>query len=375
MSDNLKILIVDDTIFYRKLLSNIVKEIDDINLMGVASNGKLALQKISLSAPDLVLMDIAMPVMDGLEALEKIKTNHPEVDVVMVSGIDKEAASMTVKALEIGALDFIAKPKAASPDEAIAELKSELTPIITLAKTRKYAKEAREASRGGSQTTANRSRTFAVKTSTSPSPSARAFKKRSIPRIDLVAIGVSTGGPNALKQIIPKISKDLPVPILAVQHMPPIFTTTLAESLNNISEISVVEGKMDQSVEKGVMYLAPGGRHMVVRKIGSSLIKLGLIDSAPVHNCRPAVDILFRSIGMAFGGNVLTVILTGMGSDGLSGVAAIRRKGGYSLVQDEKSCVVWGMPGAVVKANEADEVYAQDKIADRIMEIVKKGRS
>ena len=384
MSKNLKTLVVDDTIFYRQLLSNLIEEMKGIDLMGVASNGKIALQKIELSAPDLVLMDVAMPVMDGIEALKKIKANHPDVDVIMVSGVDREAASLTVKALEMGALDFISKPKATSPDLAVEELKSELTPLIALSKTRKYSREAQRISSNKtagtrvSEESKNIERPSGVartKSENTLKTSTRVGIKRSIPKIDLVAIGVSTGGPNALKQIIPRISKDLSVPILAVQHMPPMFTATLAESLDNVSSINVVEGKAEQSVEKGVMYIAPGGRHMVVRKGGNSGIKLGLVDTPKVHNCRPAVDVLFRSIGMVFGGNVLTVILTGMGNDGMSGVAAIRRKGGYSLVQDEKTCVVWGMPGAVVQANEADEIYAQDMIADRIMEIVERGRS
>ncbi|MEA1967994.1 MAG: chemotaxis-specific protein-glutamate methyltransferase CheB [Thermodesulfobacteriota bacterium] len=382
MNENLKTLVVDDTIFYRKLLSNLIEEMKGIDLMGVASNGKIAMQKIELSAPDLVLMDVAMPVMDGIEALEKIMANHPGVDVIMVSGVDREAAGLTVKALEIGAMDFVSKPKAASPDAAVAELKVELTPLVALAKTRKYSREAQRLS--GNKTAGtpvtekfrNIERSSGVVRAKPESMLKISTRnKKDIPKIDLVAIGVSTGGPNALKQIIPKISKDLPVPILTVQHMPPMFTATLAESLDNVSSISVVEGKAEQSVENGVMYIAPGGRHMVIRKGGNSGIKLGLVDTPPVHNCRPAVDVLFRSIGMVFGGNVLTVILTGMGNDGKSGVAAIRRKGGYSLVQDKKTCVVWGMPGAVVEANEADEIAAQDQIADRIMEIVKKGRS
>ena len=383
MSTNLKVLVVDDTIFYRKLLSNIIEEIPDIDLMGVASNGKIALQKIELSPPDLVLMDVAMPVMDGLEALEKIKANHFGVDVVMVSGVDKQAAGMTVKALEIGALDFISKPRAASPDAAVEELKAALIPLINLAKTMKYSRETRSLSKGktprtlrseDTQTISRPETIQSLKPKTIATPPPGPGKKREIPRIDLVAIGVSTGGPNALKKIIPKICKDLPVPILVVQHMPPTFTASLAESLDNICAIRVVEGKAEQILENGVMYIAPGGRHMVVRKSGGAGLKLGLVDTQPVHNCRPAVDVLFRSIGMILDKNVLTVILTGMGSDGLSGVAAIRRKGGYCLVQDEKTCVVWGMPGAVVAADEADEIYAEDKIADRIMEIVKKGR-
>ncbi|MBF0378034.1 MAG: response regulator [Desulfamplus sp.] len=442
MSNNLKILVVDDTIFYRQLLSTLIEEIPDIDLMGVASNGKIALKKIELSEPDLVIMDIVMPEMDGLEALGHIKAKYPNINVIMVSGVDKEGAELTVKALERGALDFIPKPKAASPDAAFAELKSLLNPLIALSKAMKASKEARRIypvrerelyfkeqvdtttqvdtpnqvetpTSTNSQTNSQikihgfSSKVQSEDTSTnklltplpSPSPISK-FKKREIKRIDVVAIGVSTGGPNTLKNIIPRISKDFPVPILTVQHMPPIFTASLAESLNRTSAITVVEAKENQLLESGTMYIAPGGHHIVVRKIeepqaqatknsdlkigsairdkslikNSSTIQIALVDSPPIHNCRPSVDVLFRSVAMVFGGNVLAVILTGMGHDGLSGVAAIRRKGGYSLAQDEKSSVVWGMPGAVVEANEADEVHSEDQIAERIMELVKKSR-
>ncbi|WP_186441642.1 chemotaxis-specific protein-glutamate methyltransferase CheB [Desulfamplus magnetovallimortis] len=484
MSKHLKVLVVDDTIFYRQLLSKLLEEIPDVDLMGVAPNGKIALKKIELFPPDLVLMDMAMPEMDGLETLDRIKAHHPEVDVVMISSADREAAALTVKALESGALDFISKPRADSADAAVEALRAELTPLIALVRTMKYSREARRISRdklpvtpGHASTTGtfpssadeksqslrsiqkpivkhraqhgvasvqdeseltkdkfystkqevgsakqelgsakqelgsakqelgsakqelgsakqelgsakqelgsakqelgstkqeyNSIKKESASTLSSPHP---VGKKRSPGRIDVVAIGVSTGGPNTLKQVIPKISGDFPVPILIVQHMPPMFTATLAESLNRMSNITVVEGKAGQIVEKGVIYIAPGGRHMVVRKGEDSIIKLGLVDTPPVHNCRPAVDVLFRSVALAFGGNVLTVILTGMGQDGTSGVAAIRRKGGYSIVQDEKSSVVWGMPGAVVEAGEADEIHGEEHIADRIMELVRKSR-
>ena len=383
MDNKLKILVVDDTISYRTLLSKLIGEIPDVHLMGVASNGKIAIQKIELSPPDLVFMDVVMPEMDGLEALEIIKAKHPDVGVIMVSGIDKDAAALTVKALERGALDVISKPRAASADAATKELKTKILPLVTLAKAMKNARETRRISdhkplenrvSGDSRETLSLANPHEIPQEPSLFSPSDIGKKRGIGRIDVVAIGVSTGGPNALKKIIPKISKEFPVPILVVQHMPPMFTASLAENLDQTSAITVVEGKSGVPLEKGVMYIAPGGCHMVVRKGEGRTITLGLVDSPPVHNCRPAVDVLFRSVAMVFGGNVLTVILTGMGNDGAAGVAAIRRKGGYSIVQDEKSSVVWGMPGAVVNAGEADEILPENRIADRIMQVVKNGR-
>lgn len=375
MKDDLKILVVDDTIFYRTLLSKLVEAIPGADVIGIASNGELAVKKVELSRPDLVLMDVVMPKMDGLKALEKIKQHYPEVDVVMVSGMDTEAAGMTVKALEKGALDFVPKPRTESREAATEELKSALIPLIRLARTRANAGRVKKRHYAGPADAVKDPLIEPARPEAVVKKRIARSEKRQIPRIDLVAVGVSTGGPNALKKIIPQIGADLPVPILAVQHMPPVFTATMAESLNRLSAISVKEAQAGQIVENGCMYLALGGHHMVVRKNGTGRFLLELTDSPKVHNCRPAVDVLFRSIAHVCGANVLAVILTGMGSDGAAGVAAIRRKGGFCLVQDKATSVVWGMPGAVAQADDADEIHPEGEMARRIIQIVKKGRS
>ncbi|MBF0118813.1 MAG: chemotaxis response regulator protein-glutamate methylesterase [Desulfobacterales bacterium] len=377
MDDKLKVLIVDDTVTYRQILVDVFSSIKDIEVLGTASNGKIALTKIENLSPDLVFLDVAMPVMDGIETLSEIKKRFPNVDAVMVSGIDKENANLTLKALELGAIDFISKPKSNSISESIAEIKISISRILSLAKTRKYSRQIRRASVVEIKTEPLVQKSILVKPITAPVSmpvEPLVTQKRKIPKIDVVAIGVSTGGPNALNEVIPRLEKNIGVPILAVQHMPPTFTASLAERLNKLSNIKVVEGREGDPVDKGVMYLSPGGIHMVIRKSGFN-ISIGLVDSPPVKSCRPAVDVLFRSIGMIYGGNVLTVILTGMGNDGTDGVAMIRRKGGYSIVQDEKTSVVWGMPGAVAAANDADEILPLNKIADRIMEIVRRGQA
>ncbi len=380
MNDALKVLVVDDTLTYRMILSNIVSGLEDVELVGTAVNGKLALAKIKESQPDLVFLDIIMPEMDGLEALGRIKKDFPGVDVIMVSGMSHESADITVKALEAGALDFISKPKGSLAEESAAILKAALTPLMLLAKSRKDSRQTTEPAHGANKTSLmSRAKTsFGFGTqpqksrepATVVTPKARPAKAPGvIGKIDVIALGVSTGGPNALMDVIPKIRKDIPVPIIAVQHMPPVFTASLAQRLDKTSAITVVEGAEKQPVKAGFMYIAPGGRHMVVRKDNAGSVFLDMNDSPPVLSCRPAVDVLFRSIGMVYGGNVLTVILTGMGNDGASGVATIRRKGGYSIIQDEESSVVWGMPGAVVDANEADEIIPLDKMHERIMAI------
>jgi two-component system chemotaxis response regulator CheB len=384
MAEDIQILVVDDTVTYRQILSKLVGEIKDTQLVGTASNGKIAISKIKIKDVDLVLLDMYMPVMNGLETLQNIKKEYPHIEVIMLSAFEKGNANLTMQALEKGALDFITKPSEDSVDKNIAKLRSALIPLMSLVKTRKFSRKARNLSlsqpKPESKKEVNRiqlkpihearvipEKPVVKKQTITPSP-----KIRTVSTIDVVALGVSTGGPNALLQLIPKLDKDLPVPVLAVQHMPPMFTASLAERLDKQSQIKVCEAADGQRIESGVMYIAPGGRHMVVKKsVGG--YNVNLIDTPPVNSCRPAVDVLFRSVLNVYGGNVLTVIMTGMGNDGASGVSAIRRKGGYSVIQDEASSVVWGMPGAVAKSENADETIALDKMATRIQELIKKG--
>jgi two-component system chemotaxis response regulator CheB len=309
-----------------------------------------------------------MPEMDGLETLTQIKSLHPHIDVIILSAIDREMAELTMKALSAGALDFLLKPTGKTAQDGTRQLRAELSRLVSLTKTRKYSRQIR----------GNLPSPATPNNLTSPpvAPECRPFMKslRKVSRTDVVVIGVSTGGPNALQEIIPKLSADFPVPVLIVQHMPPMFTTSLASRLNQMSDIRVVEAKEGDIIEKGVVYIAPGGHHLVVRNVSGQKIA-GLSDSPPVHSCRPAADVLFRSVAMTYNGKALAVVLTGMGSDGTSGVAAIRRKGGYAIVQDAKSSVIWGMPGSVVEAGEADDVIPLDQMASKMMSIVKEGQS
>ncbi|MBF0450137.1 MAG: chemotaxis-specific protein-glutamate methyltransferase CheB [Candidatus Magnetomorum sp.] len=389
MVDDINILVVDDTVTYRQILSKLVEEIKDAKLAGTASNGKIALSKIKIKEVDLVLLDMYMPVMNGIETLQSIKKEYPHIEVIMLSAFEKGNANLTMQALENGALDFITKPAESSIEKNIAKLRSSLIPLMSLVKTRKFSRKARtlgwpdrpQVKPELSPTTFSTAQPRPVQEKTvapvvtfvKPSFQKQPISHiRTVGTIDVVALGVSTGGPNALLKVVPFFSKNFPVPILAVQHMPPMFTASLAERLDKQSQIKVCEAAEGQRVEPGAMFIAPGGRHMVVKKSVTGC-NLNLIDTEPVNSCRPAVDVLFRSVLNVYGGNVLTVIMTGMGNDGAAGVGAIRRKGGYSIIQDEASSVVWGMPGAVAKAENADEIIALDKIASRIEELVKKG--
>ncbi len=386
MEKDIKVLVVDDTVLDRLILSKILAGISGVDLAGTATNGKIALSKIRMMEPDLVLLDLFMPEMDGMETLREIKKHHPNTDVVMISGIDPENAGETVKALEYGALDFISKPKTDSPEKSGAELKNSLSRLVAMARTRKYSRRARGIGNEPvpavppppkaplkAPPKAPREKA-APSLFIPPAPRKRGERfiptGRPIPRIEAVVIGVSTGGPNALQELIPAFPGNFPVPIITVQHMPPMFTATLAARLNSTSALQVVEAGDEERVEPGVMYIAPGGRHLVLRKDRFGAPVTALTDTLPVNSCRPSADVLFRSAAMIFGGNLLVVVLTGMGNDGMSGVGAIRRKGGYSIVQDEKTSIIWGMPGAVVDAGQADEMFPLPKMAERITEIV-----
>jgi two-component system, chemotaxis family, protein-glutamate methylesterase/glutaminase len=385
MSENLKILIVDDTVTYRQILNGVCAGIDGVDVIGTASNGQLALSKIALAPPDLVLLDVSMPVMDGIEALKEIRTRFPDIDVVMVSGVDRGNANLTMKALSLGALDFIAKPQGGSPEESLQTLKKSLMPLISLVKTRMFSRQTRRITGAPSvpkEPVAQRKDTpvaFPGKQAAPPAPPLERpplapVEKRNPPkRIEAIGLGVSTGGPNALQKVIPLLEAELRVPILAVQHMPPTFTASLAERLDRDSKIAVSEARDGETIEKGRMYIAPGGSHIVVRRDSAGKNCIEVVDSPPVNSCKPSVDVLFRSMPLIYGPDILAVVLTGMGRDGASGVSAIRRRGGYCLIQDEATSVVWGMPQAVAESNDADEILPLDKIAGRIMEIAGRG--
>jgi len=361
--ENIKVLIVDDTIMYRKIMTHVVEQIDGVSVAGASSNGELALEKIPSVKPDLVLLDVEMPVMDGLETLKKIKAANPSIGVIMVSGANEHAAANTITALENGALDFIGKPEGKDPQSSIEELHRRLAPLI------RVFIERREKSHKNPE---EKAQSVINSYSDTKKKDVRPARKQALPsKIDLIAIGISTGGPNALATVIPELPIDLKVPIVCVQHMPPMFTASLADSLNRKSAVAVKEAVEGEALKPGVMYIAPGGKHMVVRNDENRTISVGLNDNPKENNCRPAVDVLFRSIAANFEGkNVLSIIMTGMGDDGCKGVRTLKRKGAYCVTQEESSCVVYGMPRVVDEAQLSDESIPLDEIAQRIRTLV-----
>ncbi len=390
----LNVLIVDDSFTYRQIMARVVGEIPGAKLVGQAKDGVEALRMVDELKPDLVLLDVTMPKLDGLETLRKLKRQHPKIDAIMVSGVNADQARSTMEALSMGALDFVTKPDSHSSTDSLTTLTRELTPLFILARKNKRmrlvreegpAPEAKPAApvREKPQTTARPVAPPAPsrpiqrprpQPKAAPAPVAKPKPARRVVSemtFDVVALGVSTGGPQALQELVPRLSPNFPLPILAVQHMPPVFTATLAEKLNRDSKITVVEGEDGMPVKPGTMYIAQGARHMIVRgTVGFP--RLEIIDTPPIKSCKPSVEVLFESVFKLYGKNVLTVMLTGMGNDGADGTEKIRDAGGYSLVQDEASSVVWGMPGAVAQRDAADEILPLKKIVERMEKLVRK---
>jgi len=370
----IKVLVVDDTVIYRKILKDVVSEIGNTEVIGTAPNGDLALRKIEVDKPDLVLLDVEMPVKDGLETLVEIKAKYPEIGVIMVSGINERQASITMEALQKGAIDFVPKPIGNNIDANILSLKNSLIPIISLFQTKKAISGAKT---GRSTETITRHREFPSSvTPTQAKPEikiSRVVNFAPLPRkADVLIIGVSTGGPNALAKFIPYIPSDIGIPVLIVQHMPPMFTKSLANHLNSKSGIPVIEAEDGQLIEKNKVYIAPGGKHMIVKK-ESGNATISIIDTPPVNSCKPSVDVLFDSMSSVYNSNILSVIMTGMGSDGMNGVRSLKKTGCYSITQTEDSCVVYGMPRAVDEAGLSDESVHLDQLSTRIYQLVKNG--
>ncbi len=340
----IRILIVDDSAVIRKVLSDTLAEDRALEVVGTASDGQIALARIPLLKPDLITLDVEMPVMDGLETLAVVRESYPQMKVIMFSALTERGAAATLDALALGASDYATKPAyTGSPAVAIERIRMELIPKIKAL----CGMAPQEVPR--------------LPRPRSPSK----VRKRSNWHIEIVAIGTSTGGPNALAEVLPKIPYDFPVPIVVVQHMPPIFTRLLAERLSCHSAIRVEEGSAYALLSPGCAWIAPGDFHMKVTHRGANR-RLHLDQGPRENSCRPAVDVLFRSVAMAYGANVLGVVMTGMGSDGVLGAQEICDAGGDVIIQDEASAVVWGMPGAVRSSGLDDGAYPLDRLAAEI---------
>lgn len=360
-----RVLVVDDAVVFRKGITDALSGDPEIQVIGTASNGKLALQKMALNLPDLVVLDVEMPEMDGLATVAEIRKLWPRLPVIMCSAHTTEGARVTLQALERGANDFVTKPVTSSMAESLAHFRHELIPRI---------KGNCRHLLGNPESGVRPAVVLPSSAKITPAPAKPAVARPlGDHRIDLVVIGVSTGGPNALAEVIPLLPGDLPVPVLIVQHMPAMFTKLLAERLGSKAALKVEEATAGATAQAGQVWIAPGGHHLTVTRVGSEF-RLALNDEPPENSCRPAADVLFRSASLACGSTTLAVVLTGMGEDGLIGCRLIHQAGGQVIVQDKDTSVVWGMPGAVAKAGLADKQIAIKDVANEIVTRLKVGR-
>jgi two-component system, chemotaxis family, protein-glutamate methylesterase/glutaminase len=358
----IKVLVVDDTIVYRKIVGDVLKAIPGVEVVGTANNGKIALSKIKTLKPDLVTLDIEMPEMSGIEVLEELGHHPSPPKVIMLSTLTREGSEMTIKALELGAFDFVPKPDAGTMADNLLKVKQAIEPIVSTLKRQQSGRIAPPP------------RITPVKREEQRQP-ARPHTKVQPPRIktksEIVGIGISTGGPNALTRMIPMLPGNFKAPILIVQHMPPMFTASLANSLNNKSQLEVKEAEDGDLIIPGRVLIAPGGRQMkiVAGQDGISR-KIKITDDPPENSCKPSVDYLFRSIAQHYVGRATGVIMTGMGSDGSKGLAQMKNNGSHVIAQDEASCTVFGMPKAPIESGIVDVIAPLDKIADEILKTV-----
>lgn len=364
-------------VLFRKVVSEALAYLPDVEVVGTASNGKMALTRIESLQPDLLTLDLEMPELDGLGVLREIKARGLGVGTVVLSSLSIKGGELTIQALELGAFDFVTKPSGGTLDQNREKIRAELAPIL---KAYGHRREVRQLLKGG----APAAPPSAPPPSAAPRPPAPAAPRDMSAvgqrmnqlsgrvRPEMVVLGISTGGPNALACVLPQLPADLGVPVLIVQHMPPVFTRSLADSLNNKCAIRVKEAEDGEAALPGVAYIAPGGRHMKVAPgEGGSQKILRITDDPPENNCRPAVDTLFRSVALHFAGRATGVIMTGMGNDGTLGLKLLKRGGCATIAQDEETSVVFGMPREAIMAGVIDVIAPLERIAGEIVRTVR----
>ncbi|NLA74482.1 MAG: chemotaxis-specific protein-glutamate methyltransferase CheB, partial [Deltaproteobacteria bacterium] len=340
----LRVLVVDDTVVYRKTVSDVLAEIPGVEVVGTANNGKIAMMKIASLKPDLITLDIEMPEMNGLDVLRAMRTEAPGVGAIVLSTLTHKGGDLTIKALELGAFDYITKPETGSIEESKRTIKKILDLLL-----KSYARhlEMKKILYGGGLARSNAAGAPSGQPGlwTSKYSSVSSAKTPRKQKAEIIGIGISTGGPKALSEMMPKIPSNINVPILIVQHMPPIFTNSLAKSLDSLCAIEVKEAEDGEIIRPNVAFIAPGGKQMkVVAGLDGLSRIIRITDDPPENSCKPSVDYLFRSIAEHYVGRSAGVIMTGMGSDGTLGLRMMKRNGSIIIAQDEPSCVVFGMP-------------------------------
>ena len=383
---SLQVVVVDDSAAFGRLMKQALEATTNgAEVVKLCRGGRSALEYIRAHPADLVTLDIEMPDMNGLEVLQAMRADGIKTPVIVVSAASQRARELTIRALELGALDFLQKPECSSGEESMAALRESLGPLLTAAAHRK---DVRSILRGrpASSPMPRETRSMpapaathvqdgtAIPTETEPpalsETTVRMNRLAGRVRPAMVLIGVSTGGPEALARLIPKLPASLNVPVLIVQHMPPLFTQSLATKLDSCSALHVKEAEEGEIAVAGSVYIAPGGSHLKIAPGPRHEIVLHITADPPENNCRPAVDYLFRSAAVGFPGRSVAVILTGMGRDGTLGLRLLRAAGCFSIAQDEASCTVFGMPKEAIAAGVVDTVAPLNTIASEIIKAV-----
>ena len=363
-TDKIAVLIVDDSTVMRRILVTALAKDPEIEIVGFATNGEEAIQAVKKLNPQAVTMDIEMPVMDGITALKEIRKFAPRLPIIMFSTLTQAGARAAIDALMSGASDYVGKPAASlGMEEAFSVLNQTVIPKIK-GLVRRSQSSSKLLDKDVSSEIKTQPERHVVAGGAKVSLSALQARGK---EVEAVCIGISTGGPVALVKLFEDLNRPVSFPIFIVQHMPPMFTSVLAQRLNSMGKLPVVEAQQDQKVEPGHVYIAPGGLHMNLKKLPLGNIVISLEDTPPENSCKPAVDVLLRAVARIYGANSLSIIMTGMGQDGLKGVREIRTAGGGVCVQDQESSVVWGMPGAIVHEGLHQKVLPLSQIAHEIL--------
>lgn len=354
--DPIRVMVADDSATIRGLLAKMLNTDPDVEVVCTAANGELALAQLGQYSVDVILLDVEMPVMDGIAALPQLRSESPETHIIMVSSLTRRGADVTLEALSLGASDFIQKPTTGSSSLNVEGMREEL-----LAKIKSLGGVRRAPTTAPSSLRGSRPEKAGADAPAIPPSIGRVSELRP----EIVAIGSSTGGPNALVETVEALNRGLQQPIVITQHMPPVFTRSLARRLSDVSGRPCKEGEHGEPLLDGHMYVAPGGYHMTVAADGDGH-RLFLNQDDRVNFCRPAVDVMFDSVARSFGSAIVAVVLTGMGRDGRDGCKTIRDSGGVVVIQDQETSVVWGMPGAVHAAGLATTVLPINKMGSEI---------
>jgi two-component system, chemotaxis family, protein-glutamate methylesterase/glutaminase len=374
----MRVLVVDDTVAYRAIVSKALESIDGVEVVGVAANGKIALDKVEQLRPDMMTLDIEMPDVGGFEVLQRLRATGIEVGVIMLSAFTTEGAKVTVRALETGAFDFVVKPSEGTREANFEKLRRDLAQRIeAFARAREIRTILNVRANGVAHTAATSPGSATVPglsagVMTAPAPDEAAGINSSAAKVaawaerrEVVVLGISTGGPQALTHLLPQLPANLAAPVLVVQHMPPVFTRSLANDLDGRCALRVYEATDGQPVVPGSVLIAPGGKQMKVeRGDGTPIVRI--TDDPPENSCTPSVDYLFRSVASVYGRRALGVLMTGMGNDGAAGCRLLHGRGAPLLAQDEASCVVFGMPREPIQEGIAKATSLEDMAAEII---------